>query len=158
MGKSVMTAAMAAAAVIAAVVTLTVVVVMMVAADIGIEGQLTCQKSFYSGICIAGYAAKKLDACCCQRHLRAAADSAADEHIRIQSAQYTCQGTVTAAVGIYNSGGNHLSILYVIHFKLLGVAEMLENLSILIGNCDSHKNISFRYYKVGVSYSLKAGT
>ena len=136
---------MAAAAVVAAVMTFAVFMVMMVAADVGIESQLTCKQSFHSGICTAGYTAEKLNACCCQRHLRAAADSAADEHIRIQCGQYSCQSAMTASVGIYNGGGNHLAILYVIHLKLLGVAEVLENLSILIGNCDSHKNNSFRF-------------
>ena len=57
--------------------------------------------------------------------------------------QKACQRAVTAAVGINNFRMNDLAVRSFIKLKLLGVAEMLENLTVFIGNCNFHDGISF---------------
>ena len=109
---------MAAAAVIAAIVAFVMVMIPMMAAFyIRIIIQLSCKEGCYRCVRIAGHAAIELDACRCQRHLGSAADTAADQNIRLQSLQHTCQRAMTAAIGIYHSRSDNLSILHIIYLK-----------------------------------------
>jgi len=139
------TAGMAAAAVVAAGMAFAVLVVMVAAAHVGVEVQLVGQQGLYSLVCLTGNAAVQTDVGGSQRHLCTAADAAADQNVGVQSVQHTSQRTVTAAVGVYHLGGNHLAVLDVIDLKLLGVAKMLENHTVFISNCNSHKRNSFRF-------------
>ena len=84
-----MTATISTAAVLPTGVVLVMVMVVVVAPDIGIICQLVFYKGRNRSIGIAEYAAIQLDAGCCQRHLCAAADTAADQHIRIQRGENT---------------------------------------------------------------------
>ena len=138
-------AGMASTAVITTGVAFAMFMIVVAAADIGVKVQLTGKESFYSFVGLAGNAAVKADVGSCQCHLCAAADAAADQNIGIQCAQNTGQCAVTAAVGVHHLCGNHLAILYIINFELLGVAKMLENHTVFIGNCNSHNGISFRF-------------
>ena len=63
----------------------------------------------------------------------------------MQVAEESGQGSMPAAVGVHDLSACHGSIYDVIYFKLLGVSEMLINLSVLIGNCNSHDKNSSRY-------------
>ena len=67
----------------AAAVAFPMVMVVMVAAEIGIPIQLAGQEGSHSVVRIAGYTAEQLNSGCCQCHLSAAADSTADQNIRM---------------------------------------------------------------------------
>ena len=138
-----MVAVMFSAAVIAAGVAFAVMMIVVVAADIGIECQLSGQQGFHSSIGAAGDSTVELYACGCQGHLGTAADTAADQHICVQGGQNAGQSTVAAAVGIDDMGGNDFAILYIIDLKLFRVAEMLKDLAVFVGNCNSHNCDSF---------------
>jgi hypothetical protein len=143
-----MSAIVAAAAVIAAAMTLTMMVIMVIAPDIGIEFQLAVHKCLGSSVRAAGHTAVQPDTGSGQGHPGTAANAAANQNIRLQGSQHTGQSTVAAAAGIHHRGGNDLSVLNIINFKLPGMAEMLENFAVFIGNCNSHNGFSFRVYIV----------
>ena len=132
----------AAAAVIAAGVTFTMVMVMMVALDIGVKAEITGQVIGNRCVGITGTAAVELDAGLCQCHLGAAADAAADQNICIQAAQHACQSTMTAAVGVHHLRCNDCAVLHFVDLELLGVTEMLEDLTVSVSNCDSHDSFA----------------
>ena len=126
-----------AAAVIAAGMAFTVVI-MVITPDIGIEVQDTGKEGFHRFIGVAADTAEQPDTGCCQRHLSTTADTTANEGIRIQSGKQGCQRAVTAAIGIYHLGCYDLSILNIINFKLGSMSKMLENITVFVGNCNSH--------------------
>ena len=72
-------AAVTAAAV--AATGMTVIVIVVVATNTGVIHQLTGKQRLHSLISITGNTAKQLDTCLLQRHLRAATNAAANEHI-----------------------------------------------------------------------------
>ena len=135
--------AVTAAAMLTAVVTFTMVVVMMVALHIGVICQLVVQKSLYSRIRVAADTTIQLDAGSSQCHLRSAANTTTDQHIRIQCGQYTGPSAMAAALGVYDLGIHDLPVLDVVYLKLLCVSKMLEDLFIFISYCDSHNVLSF---------------
>ena len=65
------------------------VMVVVVALYIGIIFQLAFDKGSNRSIGVAGYATVQLDAGCCKRHLRATANTTADQYIRIQCGKDT---------------------------------------------------------------------
>ena len=155
-----MTAAMLAAVMVmvvmvmsAAMVTAMVLMVsmMMVAGGIGIKFQIACQQSLHCFVRISADTAVNGDIRFAQSNSCTAANTAADQRIDSQVFQQTCQCAVTAAVGIYHLGRYNLSVSNVINFKAGCVAKVLEHISIFIGNCNFHKNISF-YHKLNISY------
>ena len=138
---------MAAATVITACMSLIMVVFsVMITFYIRIIVKLAGNKSFHRSICIAGNTAKETNTCCCQCHLGATTNTAADQHIRVQCSQNTGQSTMTASIGINNFRSNNFSILYIVQLKLFSMSKMLENIPVFIGNCNSHKMISFRFF------------
>ena len=149
----------AAAAVAAAGVTFTVVMVMtmVIALDIGIVYQLTGNQSFHGCVRAAGYAAEQANAGCCQCHLRAAADAAADESICFQRGQHTGEGTVTASCGVHNFGTQNFAVLDIIDLELAGMTKMLENVSVFVCYSNSHKIFSFRLFVNSVDLMFEAG-
>ena len=84
-----MIAAIFTAAMLPAGVVLAMVMVVVVAPDIGIIFQLAFYKGSNRSIGVAGYATIQLDAGCCKRHLRATANTTADQYIRIQRGKDT---------------------------------------------------------------------
>ncbi len=138
-------AVVTSAAVVAASMTFAMMVVVMIAPDIGIEIQLSFQKSCYCSICAAGHTAIQLDTCCCQRSLCATADAAANQHICVQCCENTGQRAVPTSVGIHNLGSNNGIVLHLIDLKLFGVAEVLEDLSVFVSYCNSHLTVSFAF-------------
>ena len=137
--------AISAAAVASAVVTV-IVVMVMIADSIRLISQCTCQQFFYSHVSRTHNAGIQLDPRFCQSHSCTAADAAANQHICIQSCQHTGQSTVTAAVSIHHLGCHDLAVLDVIDLELFGVSKVLEDVSVFIGNCDSHNIVSFRFF------------
>ena len=122
----------------AAVVAAGVAFAVVVAANVGIIVQVASQECFYSIIGIAGNAAVELDASLSQSHLCTAADTAADQNINTAAKEETGQGTVAAAVGIHDLGGNDVAIFDIVNLKLLGVTEMLENQLVCVSYCNFH--------------------
>ena len=71
-------------------------------------------------------------------------DSAAKQHVRFCRFQKTCKSAMMDAVGVGDLFVYDLPFLDVVQFELLRLAEMLENFSVLIGDCDSHDGSSFQ--------------
>ena len=130
---------------VAAGVAFTVVMVVVIALDIGIKFQGAGKHRLHRGIRIAGHAAEQPDTGLCQCHLRAAANTAADQNVHIQSVQNPCQCAVTAAAGVYHRGGNDLVVRHLVDLELLGVTKVLEDLTVLIGNCNFHNESPFGF-------------
>ena len=77
----------------------------------------------------------------CQGILRPASDAAADQGIRLMLPQEPGQRPMAAPRGIHHLRGDDRTVLNLVQLKLLGMAKMLENLSIFIGNCKFHDRI-----------------
>ena len=136
----------AAAVVTAGVTSFAVLVVMVVTVNIGIVAQTSVEQCAHRRISVPADTAVELDArfgeCC----LRTAADASADQSVYAVLHQKARQGTMAAAIGINDFRMNDLAIRSFIKLKLLGVAEMLENLTIFIGDCNFHNGISFAFF------------
>ena len=141
-----MAAMLAAAVVTAGVTSLAVLMVMVVTVNIGIIAQISAEQCVHCCVSVSADTAVELDARFGQRCLRSAADAAADQRIHAVLHQKTRQGTMAAAVGINDFRMNDLAIRSFIKLKLLGVAEMLENLTVFISNCNFHDGISFAFF------------
>lgn len=124
---------------LAVMFTLAMLMVMVVAAHSRIVAQLSCQQSRYRVIRVTAYAAVQLDARRSQGHLGTTTDSAANQCIHTVGAQETCQCSMTAAVSVHHLGLYHGTINYFIYLKLLSMAKMLKNHTIIICYCDFHK-------------------
>lgn len=114
------------------------VMLMMAALDIRVILQRTGQERLNCRVCVALHAAEQTDIGFCQRHLRAAADAAADQRIHALCRQKARQSAMTATVGIYNLRRKDFAVLCFIYFELSSVSKMLEYLSILISDCNFH--------------------
>ena len=130
----------AAAAVIAAGVLLPVMVVTGGRLS-ELKGAL--QQLGDTRIGVAGASGVQLDAGLGQGHLGTASDAAADEAVHAVGCQEARQSAVAAAVGVHHLGGDHGAVFHVVEFELGRVAEVLEDLSVFIGNCDFHADASF---------------
>lgn len=111
----------------------------MAALDIRVILQRTGQEGLNGRVCVSLYAAEQTDICFCQRHLRAAADAAADQCIHALRRKEACQRAMAAAIGIYDLRREDFPILCFIYFELSSVSKMLEDLTILISDCDFHR-------------------
>ena len=140
-------ATMLAAAVVTAGVTgFAVRMVMVVTVNIGIVAQASAEQCVHRRVSVPADTAVELDArfgeCC----LRTAADAAADQSIHAMLHQEACQRAVTAAVGINDFRMDDFAVRSFIKLELFGVAEMLKNLTVFIGNCNFHNGISFAFF------------
>ena len=137
-------AAMLSAAVAAAGVTrFAMLVVVVVAVNIGVIAQISAEQCVHRRVGFSADTAIELDARFGQCCLRTAADAAADQSVHAVLHQEACQCAVTAAVGIHNFRMEDLALRSLINLELLGMAEMLKNLAVFIGNCNFHHGISF---------------
>ena len=133
------TAVMRAATVVAAVVsTIVVLVIVVVALDVRIIAEIVCKIRLDRCIARTADTAVELDARICKSHLCAATDPAADQGMYVLLCKKSCQRTVTAAVRIHDLGSNDLTLLYRVDLELLGVSEMLKDLSVFVSNCNFH--------------------
>ena len=132
------TSVVTATAVITAGMTFAVMMVMMVALNIGIKAQIASQEVCDCCIGVTAAAAVKLNTSLGQSHLGTTTDTAADQNICIECAQNTCQSAVAAAIGVYYFGSDDVAILHFVNLELLGVTEMLEDLTAGVSYCDSH--------------------
>lgn len=114
------------------------VMLMVAALDIRVILQRTGQERLYRCVCISLHAAEQTDIRFCQRHLCTAADTAADQRIHALRRKEACQRAMAAAIGIYDLRREDFPILRFIYFELSSVSKMLEDLAILISDCDFH--------------------
>jgi hypothetical protein len=121
---------------------LAVLVVVVIASDLGIEIQLIGKECAYRLITGAADTAKQLDAGTRKSHLCAASDTAADKYRYVLLREKSRQRTVTATARADHLGGYYRSVFHRIDFKLLGVSEMLKDLSVFISYCNFHYVIS----------------
>ena len=135
----VMTALVTTSVVMTAVMAFTVVI----ASGVGIILQRPLDQRLRSCIRRAAHAAVKLNSGLGQCVLRTHADAPADQRVRLGSLQETGQCAVPAAVGGNDLLRDNPAILHVVKLKLLGMTEMLEDLSVFISYCDSHISCSF---------------
>lgn len=105
------------------------------------------RRSLYSGV--------ERNARVRERHLGSHADTTADQGIYFGSLQKASQRTMATAIGIYNLFAGDFTGLDVIQFELFGMSEMLEDLSVLIRDCDSHSIVPFLHNGLINLYRLK---
>ena len=146
----------AASAVMAAVVTLAMVMAVMtavmifavmmtvvVALGVGVELQTALRQRLRCCIRRAGHAAVERDARFRECVARAHSNTAADQRVRLRCFQETGECAMSAAVRVRDLFGDDFSVGHIIELELLRVAEMLKDLSVFIGDCDSHVIRSF---------------
>ena len=126
---------LAAAVVTAGVTFLAVLMVMVITMNIGVIAQISAEQCAYRCISVPADTAVELDPrfgeCC----LSTAADASANQSVHAVLHQEACQCAVTAAVGINNFHMSDFAVHSFIKLELFGVAEMLKNLTVFIGNC-----------------------
>ena len=137
---------LAAAVVTAGVTSLAVFMVMVVTVNIGIVAQTSVEQCAHRRVSVPADTAVELDArfgeCC----LRTAADASADQSVYTVLHQEACQCAVTAAIGVNDFRMSDFTVRSFIKLELFGMAEMLKNLTVFIGNCNFHNGISFTIF------------
>ena len=145
--RSISVAAMLTAAVVTAGVTsFAVRMVMVVTVNIGIVVQTSAEQCVHRRVSVPADTAVELDARLGQSCLGTAADASADQSVHTVLHQEACQCAVTAAVGINDFRMRDFAVRSFIKLELFGVAEMLKNLTVFIGNCNFHNGISFAIF------------
>ena len=125
-----------------------VFVIVMIAFDLGVEVQFICEQSVYCPVARAANSAEKLNACICESHLSTAANPAADQYRYVLLREKSRKCTVTVSVRIHYLGRNDLTVLYRVDLKLIGMSEVLKDLSVIISYCNFHKFISISLFIV----------
>jgi hypothetical protein len=136
------TAAFTAAAfftlsVMAALVTFSVVMMITVRAG---GDKFSAKIGLYCLVSVAFRACHDSDSGIGQRIQGASAQAAADQDFNGLVRKKPCQGTVADPVGSDDLTGDDPAVLHIIDLELLCSAEMLKNLTVFIGSCDSHVN------------------
>ena len=139
----VVSAFMPLAMVMATIMTFTVMMAVVITFCVGIILQCPFGQRLRGRVCRACHATIKSDSRLGQRVLRTHANSAADQRVRLRRFQKPGKRAVAAAIGGDDLLSYYSAILYIVELKLLGVAEMLEDLSVFISDCDSHISCSF---------------
>ena len=121
------------------------------AAGVGIVVQFTCQEGFHSIIGIAVNTAVEIDACLVQSSTGAAADAAADQGVNLVGGQVASQCTVAGTGDAEDLSVDDGTVLDLVELELGGVAEVGEDLFVLISNSDKHDNFSL-VHKVKLLY------
>ena len=135
-------AVMLTAAMVAAFMIAMVVFAMVVAFRLRIVVKRVAEQRFNSSVRAALHAAEQTNASLRQRHLRAAANTSADQHVHVQALEHTCQSAMAAAIGIDHHAHDHFAILRIVDLEGFRMTEVLENLAIVIRHCNSHHRSS----------------
>ena len=133
---------MIAAAVAAAAMAFAMTVTMMVAVNSGVVGKFSCQESFYCCIRISLNTTVQGNACLSQSILGTAANAAANQGFDVLFLQEGGQGTVPHTVAGENMGFLNRIVFNGINFEFFRMAEMLENLAVVVGNCKFHRAVT----------------
>ena len=137
---------LAAAVVTADVPILAMSMVMVVTVNIGIVAQISAEQCAHRRVSVPADSAVELDARLGQCCLRTAADASTDQSVYTVLHQEACQCAVTAAVGVNDFRMSDFTVRSFIKLELFGMAEMLKNLTVFIGNCNFHHGISFAIF------------
>jgi len=121
-----------------------VLMTVMVTTGVGIIGKRTFHQCPGGSIRLALYARIELNPRIGKRHLRAHAYASADQRVHLGSPKESGKGSMTAAQSIYHLFLHNFAVFNIVDFELLRVSEMLENCSVIIGNCDSHGMAPFQ--------------
>ena len=130
-------------AVMTAIVIFAVMMTVVVTLCVGIELQIPLRERQCRCVCGPGHATVERDACFRKCVARAHADAAADQRVRLRCFQETGERAMSAAVRVHDLFADDFAVRHVIELELLRVAEMLKDLSVFIGDCDSHMIRSF---------------
>ena len=126
----------------ASVSTFFMLMVVVIAFDVGIIAKITFHKSLNRFVAISADTAKELDTCIGKRHLCATADTAADQYICAERHQNRCECAVSLTVGGGDDAVCDDTVLHGIYLKLLGVTEVLKNLSVFMCYRNFHNSFS----------------
>ena len=124
---------------------------MMGTSHIGIVHQGVVQQVLYCTVGFTHDTAVELDSSFGKGHLCTAANTTADQHVDTIGTQETGQSAVTAAVGGLHFGRNDLAVLHGIELHIFRVAKMLEYLTVVVSNCNFHKN-ALRFHSFCLYY------
>ena len=116
-------------------------VTVMVASDVGVIAEITCEQRLNRRVARADDTAEQTDACLRERHLRAAADTAANQDVRAVVAEHGRKRAVSLTVCIHNGRRNDLSVFNIVNLERFGVTEMLKDLFVFISNCNFHHKL-----------------
>ena len=131
-------------------------VAVVAAAGDGCRVEPTGQILGDGSVCTAGQPAKQLDARLRQGALRPGTDAAAEDNIHMVLHQKACKGSVSLPVGGDDFGILQQAIFGGVDFELFRAAEVLEYLTVFIGNSDFHGKNPFRFILCG--FSARCGT
>jgi hypothetical protein len=131
------------AVVMTAFVTFSVMMTVVVALGVGIIFQRSIRKGFCGSIRRSLNACIKLDPGVGKRRLRTHTDASADQGVSLHRLQEPGKGAVTASVGIHDLLIHDLPLFNIVQLKLLGMAEVLEDFSVFVCDCDPHGICSF---------------
>ena len=134
---------LAAAVVAAGVTSFAVRMVMVIAVDVGVVAQISAEQCAHRGVSVPADTAVELDARLGQCCLCTAADASADQSVHTVLHQEACQCAVTTAIGVNDFRMSDFAVRSFIKLELFGMAEMLKDLTVFIGNCNFHNGISF---------------
>jgi hypothetical protein len=137
-----MTATAMAFTVTTTAMTFAMAVTMMVAVNSRVVSQFSCQKIIYCCICITLNTAVQGNTCLSQGILSTTANATANQGIDVFLLQEGGQSTVTNTVAGENKGFLNRVIFNSLNFEGFRMAEMLENLAVIIGNCKFHRAVT----------------
>ena len=126
----------------AAAMAFAVAVAMMVAVNSRIISQFACQESIYGFISTALNTAVQGNASLSQSILGTAANATANQGANVLFLQEGRQSTMANTIAGENMGFLNLIVLNGVNLELFRMAEMLENLAVVIGNCKFHRAVT----------------
>ena len=138
-----MAAVIAAAVTATAVFALAVLVIMVVTVHIRVIAEISSDECIDRCICVPADPTEKTDTDLGECHLCTTTDAATDQCIDTELHQEACQCAVATAIRIHYFCTNDFAVCDIVDLKLCGMSEVLENLSVFIGYCNSHDDISF---------------
>ena len=117
-------------------------VAVMVAVNSRIISQFACQESIYGFISTALNTAVQGNACLGQSILGTAANATANQSADVLFLQESRQSTMANTIAGENMGFLNLIVLNGVNLEFFRMAEMLENLTVVIGNCKFHRAVA----------------
>ena len=152
-------AAARAAVLMARAAVLAAGVIRVVMAAVGRVARLerARQQTLNRRIRIALHAAVNADAELPERVLRTAADAAADQLVHAVHHQKARQQAVAASGRVEHPAGDDLALLHLIELERGAMAEVLKDLTVLVGNCNLHRETSCIRHDIRVYFAINPG-
>jgi hypothetical protein len=128
---------MTASAILIVVSALMTLAVMMITIGSAVD-KFTPEVHLYSSIRVAGRTRADLDPGVPERIQSASAQTAADEDLYILIRKKAGQRSVTDAIGTDHPTVDDLVVFYLVNFEVFCSSKVLEDVSVVISNCDFH--------------------